>query len=74
VILRETKSSKISAAIPAQMKCAVSWIQIELGVYSTQSGNGRRFDFPGRGIGRKRLSAWKSTMRAVEWIPRPGPR
>ena len=47
--LRETRSSTISTAIPARVKCVVSKIQIEFVVYSTQSGKGRRFDLLGRG-------------------------
>jgi hypothetical protein len=63
---RETRSSMISTAIPARVKCVVSKIQMLLGVYSTQSGNGRRFDLPGRGRGRKCLSARESTRRTVD--------
>jgi len=37
-----------------------------LGLYSTQSGNGVRTDRPGRGNGRKCLSARKSTRRTLD--------
>jgi hypothetical protein len=64
--LRLTRSSMISTAIPARVKWVVSKIQIEFGLYSTQSGNGRFFDRPGRGSGRKCRSARCSTRRTVD--------
>jgi hypothetical protein len=69
-----TRSSTISTAIPAGVKCVVSKIQIEFGVYSTQLGNGRRFDLLGRGRGRKCLSARKSTLRTDDGETQTRPR
>jgi hypothetical protein len=51
------------AATPARVKWVVSNIQIELGVYSTQSGNGLRTLRPGRGSGRSRRPSAASTRR-----------
>ena len=56
----------MSTAIPAAVKCVVSYIQMLFGVLSTQSGNGLRTLRPGRGCGRKCLSARKSTRRTLE--------
>src|SRR5215211_6388426 len=51
---------------PARVKWVVSKIQIELGVYSTQSGNGLRTDRPGCGRGRSRRPSRSSTRRTLE--------
>jgi hypothetical protein len=48
---------------PARGKWVVSKIQIEFGVYSTQSGNGLRTERPGRGSGRSRRPSAASTRR-----------
>lgn len=66
VDVRPRSSMINNTAIPALVKWVVSKIQMLFGVYLTQSGNGRRWDLPGRGSGRKCLSARESTRRTVE--------
>jgi hypothetical protein len=61
--LRDTRSSITVAATPARVKWVASKIQIELGVYSTQSGNGLRTERPGRGSGRSRRPSAANTRR-----------